>query len=144
MKIVIDTNIIISGLLKDSITRKILLSELFEFYLPEIVMVEVNKHIPYIAKKSNLSEEQIKSLLNIFLKNFKLVPINEYSDKMNEAIKIMEKIDEKDSQFIALALSIKNDGIWSNDRHFEKQKEIQVFKTSDIINILDKKFAKES
>lgn len=144
MKIFIDTNIIISGLLKDSITRKILLSELFEFYLPEIVMVEVNKHIPYIAKKSNLSEEQIKSLVNIFLKNFKLVPINEYSDKMNEAIKIMEKIDEKDSQFIALALSIKNDGIWSKDRHFEKQKEIQVFKTSDIINILDKKFAKES
>jgi predicted nucleic acid-binding protein len=48
MKLVIDTNIIISGLLKQSITRKILLSEFFEFYLPEIVMKEVKKYRPYI------------------------------------------------------------------------------------------------
>jgi putative PIN family toxin of toxin-antitoxin system len=142
MKLVIDTNIIISGLLKQSITRKILLSEFFEFYLPEIVMKEVKKYSPYIMEKSDLSQDQLKNLLSIFLENITLVPMNKYKDKMNEAMEIMAKIDEKDSQFIALALAIKNDGIWSNDRHFEKQDKIQVFNTSDIINFFKKKSKK--
>jgi len=30
----------------------------------------------------------------------------------------MEKIDIKDSEFLALALSIDNEGIFSNDKHF--------------------------
>lgn len=31
----------------------------------------------------------------------------------------MEAIDVKDSEFVALALSIENEGIFSNDRHFD-------------------------
>ena len=57
---------------------------------------------------------------------------------MDEAKEIIGKIDEKDIQFVALALSIKNDGIWSNDKHFEKQNKIQIFKTANIINIINK------
>jgi predicted nucleic acid-binding protein len=41
MKLIIDTNILISSLLKDSTTRELLLNESFKFYLPEIVMSEV-------------------------------------------------------------------------------------------------------
>ena len=62
---------------------------------------------------------------------------------MDDGLEIM---GEKDSQFIALALSIKNDGIWSNDKHFKKQKKIQVYKTVDIIKYIenpDEKSSKE-
>ncbi len=51
----------------------------------------------------------------------------------------MGKIDEKDTPFIALALSIENDGIWFNDKHFDMQKKIKVYKTIDIINLLENK-----
>lgn len=139
MKLIIDTNVLISSLLKDSTTRELLLNESFQFYLPEIVMSEVKKYLPYIIQKSRQTEEEIKKLLNILLENLNLVPIDEYEKKMDEAMEIISKIDEKDSQFIALALSIVNDGIWSNDKHFEKQEKIQVYKTVDIINLLDKK-----
>ena len=37
MNLIIDTNILISSLLKDSLSRELLLNEFFEFYLPEIV-----------------------------------------------------------------------------------------------------------
>ena len=43
MKLIIDTNILISSLLKDSTTRELLLNESFEFYLLEIVMNEIRK-----------------------------------------------------------------------------------------------------
>ncbi len=138
MKLIIDTNILISSLLKDSTTREILLNESLNFYLPEIVLSEVNKYLPHIIQKSELSEEEIKKLLNTILENLILVPIEEYEKKMNEGMKIIGNIDEKDTQFIALALSIENDGIWSNDKHFQKQKKIKVFKTIDILNFLEK------
>ena len=137
MKLIIDTNILISSLLKDSTTREILLNESLNFYLPEIVLSEVNKYLPYIIQKSELSEEEIKKLLNSLLENLILVPIDEYEKKMDEGMKIIGNIDEKDTQFIALALSIENDGIWSNDKHFEKQKKIKVFKAIDILNFLE-------
>ena len=143
MKLIIDTNVIISSLLKDSTTREILLNESFDFYLPEIVMSEVKKYLPYIIQKSGLTEEEIKKLLNTLLENLHLVPIDEYVEKMDEAIEIIGKIDEKDTQFIALALSIKNDGIWSNDKHFNKQKKIHVYKTIDVLNLIEKQSKKE-
>ncbi len=139
MKLIIDTNVLISSLLKDSTTRQLLLNESFEFYLPEIVIIELKKYLIYIIQKSGITEDEIKNLLNALLENLKLVPFDEYEDQMDEAMEIMGKIDEKDTQFIALALSIKNDGIWSNDKHFDEQTKIQVYKTIDIINLLEKK-----
>ncbi len=139
MKLIIDTNVLISSLLKDSTTRQLLLNESFEFYLPEIVIIELKKYLLYIIQKSGITEDEIKNLLNALLENLKLVPLDEYEEQMDEAMEIMGKIDEKDTQFIALALSIKNDGIWSNDKHFDEQTKIQVYKTIDIINLLEKK-----
>ena len=144
MKLIIDTNILISSLLKDSISRELLLNESFEFYLPEIVLREVNKYLPYIIQKSKLSEVEIKKLLNTLLENLNLVPIDEYKGKMNEGMEIIVNIDEKDTQFIALALTIENDGIWSNNKHLDKQEQIQVYKTIDIINLLEKYSKKET
>ncbi len=144
MKLIIDTNILISSLLKDSTTREILLNESLNFYLPELVLSETNKYLPYIIQKSELNEKEIKKLLNTLLENLILVPIDEYEKKMDEGMKIIGKIDEKDTQFIALALSIENDGIWSNDKHFEKQEKIRVFKTMDILNLLEELSNKEN
>jgi len=144
MKLIIDTNVLISSLLKDSTTREILLNESFEFYLPEIVISEVNKYLPYIIQKSKLSEDEIKILLNTLLENLNLVPIDEYEGKIDEGKEIIGNIDEKDIQFIALALSIENNGIWSKDKHFDKQEKIQVYKTIDIINLLEKLSEKET
>ena len=144
MKLIIDTNVLISSLLKDSTTREILLNESFEFYLPEIVISEVNKYLPYIIQKSKLSEDEIKILLNTLLENLNLVPIDEYEGKIDEGKEIIGNIDEKDIQFIALALSIENNGIWSKDKHFDKQEKVQVYKTIDIINLLEKLSEKET
>ena len=35
-----------------------------EYYLPEIVISEVKKYLPYIIQKSGLTEEEIKKFLN--------------------------------------------------------------------------------
>ncbi|MHA1489373.1 MAG: PIN domain-containing protein [Promethearchaeota archaeon] len=44
MKLIIDANIIISGLIKDSTNRKIILSPKFEYFSPEFLLKELNKY----------------------------------------------------------------------------------------------------
>jgi predicted nucleic acid-binding protein len=46
----------------------------------------------------------------------------------------MGKIDKKDVPFIAAALAL-NCSIWSDDKHFKKQKEIKIFTTKEVMEI---------
>ncbi|NVM28939.1 MAG: putative toxin-antitoxin system toxin component, PIN family [Candidatus Helarchaeota archaeon] len=136
MKLVIDTNILISGLIKKSTTRKILLNPKFYFYLPEFLFNELARHLPEIVQKSNLDIEEIKKLINLFLENLNIVPIKEYENQIKKATEIMGHIDEKDIPFIAVALAIKSDGIWSNDKHFQKQSAIKIYTTENLMSFL--------
>lgn len=146
MKLIIDTNIIFSGLIKQSITREILLSPYFEFYIPDFYNIELNKYKSYIIAKFNGNEGDLDDLITILHEKLFIVPENEYSDKIEKAKEIIGKIDPKDVPFIALALSIGNDGIWTRDDHFNKQNKIKIYSTSDLLSIYhDKiKYDKES
>ena len=56
-------------------------------------------------------------------------------DNLTKAHRIIGSIDPFDVPFVALALSIENDGIWSNDKHFENLKGIKVWKTAEILKL---------
>lgn len=136
MNFILDTNILFSALIKDSTSREILFSPKFKFYLPEYSLTELKKYYKEISKKSNLIESEINDLLKRILKKSIIVPFNKYKQKLEKAMKIIGSIDENDAPFIATALSIKNDGIWTNDKHFLRQNEIKIFSTSDMLNLL--------
>ena len=68
MKFIIDRNIVISSLIKDSTTRELLLNEKFDYYLPEIVFVEVQKYKSYISKKAGLTEDEIATYSSLYSK----------------------------------------------------------------------------
>jgi predicted nucleic acid-binding protein len=44
----------------------------------------------------------------------------------------MENIDLNDSPILACALAIDNQGIWTEDKDFEKQNKIKIWKTADL------------
>lgn len=60
MRLVIDTGIPISALLKESATREILLLSSIEFLLPEYAFEEFERHKDKISKRSGLSMEDIR------------------------------------------------------------------------------------
>ena len=49
----------------------------------------------------------------------------------------MDMIDPKDTPFIALALAVENDGVWSEDRRFEQQSRVKVWKTKELLRRLE-------
>ena len=134
MKIILDVNAILSALIRDSTTRKIILNSQFDFYFPEPSLHKIRNYKDYILEKSGLTEEEYNKIMATLFKYIKLVPTEEIEKNWDEAKKIMEHIDPEDVVFIATALSIADSVIWSDDRHFEKQDKVKVLKTEDIIN----------
>lgn len=65
-----------------------------------------------------------------------MVPKSEIDAFMPDAKRLIGEIDPDDVPFIALALAIHNEGIWTEDEDFKKQNKIKIWKTEDIINLL--------
>ena len=135
MKIILDVNVILSALIRDSTTRKIILNSEFDLYFPEPSLHKIRKYKNYILEKSGLNEEDYNQIMETLFKYIRLVPTEEIEKNWTEAKKIMEHIDPEDVVFIATALSVSDSVIWSDDKHFEKQSKVKVLKTKDILNL---------
>jgi predicted nucleic acid-binding protein len=136
--LIVDSSILISALIKDSVTREILLLPFFEFLLPEYSLQEVEFRKNKISKLSGLSEDEIDIVLSLILENISIIPAQKIKAHFNEANNFIGKVDPNDIPFVALALATENDGIWSNDKDFEVLKDIKVWKTTDIISYINK------
>lgn len=136
MRLVIDTNVFMAGLLKDSIVRKVLSSENIQFFIPEHALNELEKHKNTLIKKANINEAEFDEMVSLLLENIEVVPESKIKTKFKEAEDVMKNIDIKDSPFIATALSIECDGLLTFDEHFQKQNKIKIFKIKDLIKIL--------
>lgn len=136
MKLVVDTNILLSALIKDSLTRKILLHPKFEFYVPEHVFHEIELMKDEIIRRSRINENEFYIVLSTISTNIITTPKTDFTSYIPKARKIIGSIDPNDVPFIALALSFDNDGIWTNDKHFLRQKVVKVWRTEDLIKKL--------
>lgn len=144
MIVIVDVNVIISALLKDSTTREIIVKSDFDFCFPEISLQKIRKYKSLILEKSGLSEREFQETLNIMLQNIKLISTEELMIHWKEAKKIMENIDEEDTPFISAALNNENTMIWSDDKHFDRQDKIITIKTSEMANLFYKDKFKSS
>ena len=71
------------------------------------------------------------------IEKINIVKIEKYKDYIKEADKIIGNIHKGDVPFIALALSVQNDGIWTDDKDFLNQNKIKIWKTEIILNLFD-------
>ena len=133
MKIVLDTNILISALIKDSITRKIIFESNSEFYYPETSLHELRKHKNLILQKSGMNEKELEELLDKIFSHIKIVSEENIKKHIAEANKLIGEVDINDVVFLATALSVSDSVIWSDDKHFEKQDKVKVLKTKDMV-----------
>jgi predicted nucleic acid-binding protein len=135
MKLVLDSNIIFSALIKKSKTRDIILSDFFELYAPEYIFNEIIKHKELLLRKSKLDQGDFDALLLLLQKHIHLVTKEKYDKKMAIAEDILGNIDITDSPFLALALAF-NCSIWSNDGHFQQQNKVVVYTTKDLMKTI--------
>lgn len=136
MRLVIDTNRIMAGLLKDSTSRRIILHDSFSFFAPDYIETELRKHRPYLMKKAKIQKPDFDLLMDTLLEHVILVPFEDFEHEYGHATRIMATIDENDSPFLAVGLALGIRNIWTEDRHFLRQDFLKVCSTRDLIDII--------
>ncbi|MBI2672042.1 PIN domain-containing protein [Candidatus Woesearchaeota archaeon] len=136
MQIILDSNILFSALIKDSIIRKIILNFKGFFLFPSFIFEELEKHYDELIKKSRLNKDEFEDLLDIILSKVLIVPSEVLLKHKKEALEIVKDIDVDDVIFIACALAYDFSVVWSNDKNLKKQDSIKVCNTKEIIELL--------
>ncbi len=127
--IVIDTNVLVSALIKDGFTRHVLLHSGLRFAYPEIALEEVVRHREMIQKKSGYAPSELDAVLEGLLRSVTLVATPAFQSDIPRAADAMRTIDITDAVFVALALSLRS-VLWSDDAHLQKQTLVAVRTTA--------------
>lgn len=128
--IVVDANVILSALLGGS-ARFILFKREFEFVTTNFTIKEVKKYLDVVVTKSGVSKKEIVHALSLL--PIKVCSGNFYRAHRNKAKELINSIDPKDIDILALVLKL-NTYLWSEDRHFEEIKNhIKLIKTESLI-----------
>ena len=136
MKILIDTNRIIAGLIKEGATRSILLDNFFEFVTPDYTISEIKKYREEIKKKAKLTDKEFELLLALIFEHIDVIPESEYSAFMKGCKNDIS--DPDDIPHLAACLATKAEGIWAHDPHFKEQHKVKVFTNIDMLRMSGK------
>jgi len=134
--LVVDTNIIIGALLKDSLIRNLILRDMFDLYSLFLSQEEVRKYIPLIMERTGIPRNEIENTLSGIYSHITLMNHKMLDETIAEARSVMDAIDPGDTSFLALALALPVDGIWSDDKHFQKQSRVKVWTTEALLQEL--------
>ncbi|MAF99071.1 MAG: putative toxin-antitoxin system toxin component, PIN family [Nanoarchaeota archaeon] len=132
MKLVIDTNVIISAFIRDGVTRKILFHPELHLITSDFTFDEIGKYEDLICLKANISKQELQLLVFLLAEKLFIVPWEEYRQKIDSAMGMID--DPKDTPFLAPALCTTNNGIWSNDKVFTQQNKVRVWSTEELMN----------
>lgn len=137
MILVVDSNIVFAALLKESTTRILLLNPPCPLYAPRLLLEEIDKYEGIIRKRSGLSKKDFETILRLITEKIIFVEKEEYSVNLHKAYHLLGSIDPGDVPFLALALAVHADGIWTeNVKHFGKQQKIKVWSTKKIVALV--------
>ncbi|MCK5107889.1 MAG: hypothetical protein KAQ83_04125 [Nanoarchaeota archaeon] len=138
MKIILDTNIILSALIKNSITREIIVKSEWDFYYPKLALSEIKKYENLIITKAKINKNEYLILMQKLFRYIRIIQDDKIKLNLCVADKIMGHIDPKDVIFVASNLYIEDSIIWSDDKDFDKQNKVTVMKTNEILDIFRK------
>ncbi len=136
MKIIIDSNILFSALIKDSTTRRLIIEYNGYFLFPNYVFKELNKYKQELLLKSKMQEEEFNKLLQIILEKVIVISNEDIRHYRKEAWELIKDIAPEDVIFIAVGLAYQNSILWSNDKNLKSQNRVKVLNTKEIIKIL--------
>ena len=130
MDLVIDANSLFAALIKNGKSAEILLNVSCNFFTPEFILSEFEKHKVDIMTRTHRDLNDFMAVFNRIMEIVKVVPKEEIESFLDEADRISP--DPDDVMYFALALKLKC-GIWSNDGKLKEPDMVKVYSTEDLI-----------
>ena len=116
MRLVVDTNIIFSALLKkNSKALEIIMRDDVEIFIPKFLVIEIFKHKERIIKVSKLSEDEVLESFYLLLKYCTILDDEDIPGQIfDQALQYVKETDPKDVVFVAAAISL-DAQLWTGD-----------------------------
>jgi predicted nucleic acid-binding protein len=103
--------------------------------VPEYLFDEIEAHDDEIAKRSGQTADALEEALKILRGHVTEHEEADYVDKLGKAGALLGGRDPKDTPYVALALALEADGIWTEDRELVSLGGLAVYRTSDIVRL---------
>ena len=142
MRYVIDANVILSGLISDSMTRRLLVELEDSFLTPAYVHDEIGTYTEMVSEKSGLSSAEVEELIKILFKRIDVVPRPVVLESLQEAARIMRDTDPDDAVYLAAALE-RDAHLWSDDGDYDEQDTVPVATTGDVVERFEQQTSRE-
>ena len=134
MEIVVDTNILISSLIKSVRIRELICSQKLILYAPEHIIAECLRHKTEIIDLAGIEIYDFNKLIAILLGKINIVPEEEFKLFIKEALKLVTH--PEDAPFIAVALAM-NIPLWTDDKALKQQSIVKIFTTGELFNLIN-------
>lgn len=131
--VVVDANILISALLGSRRTIALITSPEYHFYAPRRIVDELLKNKDVICSKAFKTPVEFEIEMWALLRFVSLLEYSDYSEFVLEARNAIAYRDVSDVDFLACALAIKAEFIWTEDKDFTAQKLIPVKSTAQFM-----------
>lgn len=119
MKVIVDANIVFSGILNTNGKIGDLLINshtLLDFIAPDFLRIEIRKHYTRLKEISNLSIDEIRDAEFLVCKDIKFISEEQVSSATwLAAYELVKDIDDKDISYVAFSKQF-NRKIWSGDK----------------------------
>jgi len=142
MKLVVDTNVLITFFWKNSTFNKIIHDKNLHLYAPAYALTEINKYAHHIQKKTGLSALRFKKLRNELYEHVQFMPFDEYASYFLTAQEMGKGLTKEqyelfldDLDFIACAFAW-GCPLWSNDKLLKEKTKIEVLTTAEVVLLL--------
>jgi predicted nucleic acid-binding protein len=135
-RVVVDANAVYSALLKDGSSRRALMSTGAVLFAPRFLRIEIEKHKVEIQQRSGAKDEDVEAALAVIYRRIAWVADADLEPHLSVAHEALGKVDDKDVPYLACALAVDADAIWSRDPHFGKQDLVPAIPHPDAVGHL--------
>ena len=136
MELVVDANVLTAAILKNGLTRELLLDTRLKLCAPEHLLLEVQgvfKRDRSIQKRAGLEGKALQEVIYFLTQRIETHSENVFSSSIKEALTLAPHPEDAPYLALALRLSIP---IWSNDLGIRAQKKVKVYSTKDLVKQL--------
>ena len=119
--------------MRDSTTRRLLLLGGHELHVPEYVFEKIEGHREELSFRSGLMPDAFREVLRVLRAHVADHKVAEYGHHLDPAIRLLKARDVKDAPYVALALALRAEGLWTEDRGLASMAGVPVVRTKDLV-----------
>lgn len=138
-QLAVDTTSILSFLIGGKAVQVFDSSDVDSFVTTEFNIQEVRHMIPKLAAEYHLDGDGLREVLEKLTRTkLRVLAVSDYSSGGKQARAVMGEIDEKDTDLLALALSL-DCPVWTRDSDFRRPsvaRVVTVYSTGELLKIL--------